>query len=186
MPLIGFCGGPFTVSCYWDRQRLEQLMVASIAYLHLQIDAGVDAIQIFDSWAGTLPPQEFQAFSLKHLKPMVDAVKSRGVPVILFCRGSSDYVRELAALEPSAISFDWKREMHVLRDLTPKHIAIQGNLPPQLLLTDAAEIAAATQHLLDSMRGQSGFILNLGHGVLPGTPVEHVQCLIDTVRSRRA
>ncbi len=201
VPLIGFCGGPFTVASYFidsgSKQEfehtrawmeldpasfhrlLDKLTIASISYLQAQVKAGVNAIQIFDSWASILTDAQFQAFCLPYLKRMVDAIS---VPVILFCRNSSLRPKELAALEPRCISFDWHRPMSELRKEVPFHIAIQGNIDPSFLLNPKPQIQEALSALLSSMQGEKGFIVNLGHGVLPDIPFEHVQCFVDAVK----
>jgi uroporphyrinogen decarboxylase len=198
VPLIGFCGGPFTVASYliekgtlqeWLKsdptsfhKLLHKLACASIDYLRMQIQAGVDVIQIFDSWASLLTEAQFHEFSLHYLRLIIDALRETQIPVIVFCRNSSLFPRELAELGPSAISFDWHQEMSQLRAQVPEHIAIQGNLDPEILRGPRPVLLAATQRLLHAMRGQPGFILNLGHGVLPDTPVDNVRCFIETAR----
>jgi uroporphyrinogen decarboxylase len=180
VPLIGFCGGPFTVASYinGDPALLDPITEVTIEYLHMQEEAGVDAIQIFDSWADRLSPEEFQRFCMPYLKRLIDAVH---VPVILFMRGATMRIPELVQLGPDAISFDWGAPLATLRPKVP--MAIQGNLNPNLLFEPLPTIAQKTRELLDSLRGDPGFIVNLGHGVKPNTPVEAVRCLIDTVRS---
>ncbi len=196
VPLIGFCGGPYTVASYllgkeriakWVQQEpaklhklLEKITQASIDYLQMQAKAGVDVIQIFDSWAGLLPRDEFFAFSLNYLRQMIASVS---LPVILFTRGSSIYPKELAELQPAAISFDGQKEISSLRKEVPSHIAIQGNLDPEVLLGSQASVEEKMKALLISMKNEPGYIVNLGHGVLPKTPIENVQAFVDSVRS---
>lgn len=205
VPLIGFCGAPFTVASYWTKkggaplrntqswiaehneafhQLLQKITEASIDYLSMQIDAGVDAIQIFDSWADVLTNAQFFEFSFKYLKQMIDALKPRGVPIIIFCKGSSFREKELALLNPTAISFDWQREMSLIRQGVPSHIAVQGNLDPALLKQPLSLIEKRVCHLMNSMEKDPGFIMNLGHGVLPETPFEHVKAFVDCVLNR--
>jgi uroporphyrinogen decarboxylase len=189
VPLIGFCGGPYTVSTYMKKitpEWLAKITAATIEYAELQIQAGVDVIQIFDSWAGKLEPTDFHRLALPYLKTVVDALKPTGIPVILFCRGSCRYVQELAALKPTAIGFDWENEMHLLRKEVPPEIAIQGNLDPAILKGPLNLLQQKTTALLDSMRGSPGYIFNLGHGIQPDTPVENVRCLIELVQRFRA
>jgi uroporphyrinogen decarboxylase len=202
LPLIGFCGAPFTIASYliesggknelartkeWlyrdplsFHALLEKITKACIDHLQMQVRAGVDAVQIFDSWAGLLAAPEFEAFSLPYLQRIQQSVT---VPVILFCRGSSLFAHKLAALKPACISFDWHLEMHTLRQSILPPLCVQGNLDPHLLLAPQEMIRKKTEKLLSSMRGDPGFIVNLGHGVLPTTPVENVRCLIDTVHA---
>jgi len=185
VPLIGFCGGPYTVSTYMRRtspEWLEKITAATIEYLQMQINAGVDAIQIFDSWAGKLEPLEFQTLALPYLKKIILAIQPANVPVTLFCRGSTRYIHELVSLEPAAVAFDWEKEMHELRKEVPGHIAIQGNLDPAILQGPLKALQEKAQFILNSMKGARGFIFNLGHGVVPQTPVENVRWLIDFVK----
>ncbi len=181
VPLIGFCGGPFTVASYInnDLSLLEPLTRVTIEYLHMQEKAGVDAIQIFDSWADRLSAAEFQQFCVPYLKRIVEAVH---VPVILFMRGGSARVDELVAIGPDAISFDHGASLAQLRKKVP--MALQGNLDPDLLYEPLPVIRQKTEELLQSMQGDPGFIVNLGHGVKPDVPVAAVQCLVDTVKNQ--
>lgn len=189
VPLIGFCGGPYTVSTYMKRttpEWLEKITTATIEYLQMQIKAGVDAIQIFDSWAGKLEPLEFHTRALPYLRKIVEAIKPAGIPITLFCRGSTRYIKELVSLEPTALAFDWEKEMHELRKEVPAHIAIQGNLDPEILQGPLEALQVKTKFILDSMKGAKGFIFNLGHGVVPQTPVDNVRWLIDYVKGAYA
>jgi uroporphyrinogen decarboxylase len=201
VPLIGFCGGPFTVATYligggqdaakqWiDRdpknfhEILEVITTVSIDYLMMQIDAGADAIQLFDSWAGMLPPEHFQEFCLPYLGKMVKAVKARNIPVTVFTRNSSLYVKELASIEPTAISFDWMRDLHTIEKELPEGIAIQGNLDPEILRGAIEGVTKAAMEMVESMSGRKNYIANLGHGVLPDTPVENVVTFLNIVKN---
>jgi uroporphyrinogen decarboxylase len=186
VPLIGFCGGPYTVSTYMRRttpEWLEKITVATIEYLQMQVKAGVDVIQIFDSWAGKLEPLEFQTLALPYLKKIVDAIKPMGIPITLFCRGSTRYIKELVSLEPTALAFDWEKEMQQLRREVPAHIAIQGNLDPEILQGPLEALQEKAKFILESMKGERGFIFNLGHGVVPQTPVENVRWLVDYIKT---
>lgn len=193
IPLIGFCGAPFTLATYmtpdphgWiarDREGfhrfLDKVSDALIEYLLMQVRAGVEAIQIFDSWANLLPPTDCIEFSHRYLKKICTAMRVTNIPVILFSRNASQHPALLADLGPSAISFDWNREIHLLRKEVPGHIAVQGNLDPEFLQNASKEqVVERTTALVESMRGEGGFILNLGHGVLPKTPVENVRAFI--------
>lgn len=201
VPLIGFCGGPFTVASYliekhngqelpltkkWlyrDPQSflklLEKITDISIDYLQMQEKSGVDAIQIFDSWAHVLSQEHFQQFVLPSLKRLLESVR---VPVILFMRGACLRLNELVSLKPSGISFDWQCELSEMRKKIPKNIAVQGNLDPDLLYAPLSEIRRTAKRLVESMKGDPGFIVNLGHGVKPDMPVAAVQCLVDAVK----
>lgn len=189
VPLIGFCGGPYTVGKYMNRlsfEWLQQITQATIDYLQMQIAAGVDVIQIFDSWAGYLTPSEFHTLSLPYLKQIMEALTPSKIPIIVFCRGSSRFLQELIQLNPKCIGFDWEKEMIELRQTVPNHMAVQGNLDPEILKGDLNHLKLKAQKLIESMQNQKGFIVNLGHGVLPETPVENVQWFIDYVKSFRS
>jgi uroporphyrinogen decarboxylase len=180
VPLIGFCGGPYTVSRYMggDLSLLERIAEVTIEYIRMQEEAGVDAIQIFDSWAGELEREDFQKYCIPYLKRLIEATR---VPVILFMRGSCRYVDELALLKPTAISFDSERPLKEMRAKVP--MAIQGNLDPDLLYEPLDVIREKTLELLESMSKDRGFIVNLGHGVKKDVSIEAVQCLVDTVKA---
>lgn len=190
VPLIGFCGAPFTVATYILGNAakakqpgaidLEAITSVTIDYLRMQVEAGVDAIQIFDSWADSLTYEHWREFSYPYLKRLIEAVP---VPVILFMRGACFRVDDLVSLSPSAISFDWQVPLHQLRKRVPSSIAVQGNLDPDLLYASPETIQKTVLQLLQDMRGDPSFIVNLGHGVKPDVPVAAVKTLIETVKS---
>ena len=186
VPLIGFCGGPYTVSTYMrttSPEWLEKITAATIEYLLMQVKAGIDVIQIFDSWAGKLTPLDFQTLALPYLKKIVDVLKPTGIPLTIFCRGATRYVKELVSLEPTALAFDWEKEMQELRKEVPAHMAIQGNLHPEILKGSLEVLQEKAKSLLDSMQVARGFIFNLGHGVEPETPVENVRWLVGYIKN---
>lgn len=195
VPLIGFCGGPFTVMTYLMGKKIKRWLYShpkevldllqiittqSITYLQMQIKAGVDAIQIFDSWANLLSREEFCHFALPFLKQIIDAID---LPVIIFSRASSLFVAELVSIRPNGISFDWSLPPDELRKRIPETIAVQGNLDPEILYAPPQIIQKETQKMLERMQGDPGYIVNLGHGVLPDIPVDHVRAFVDTVKS---
>lgn len=203
IPLIGFSGAPFTLASYLldsDKHHLLQKtkctmyknpesfsklldMMADIAimYLRIQIDAGVDAVQIFDSWAGVLDPFSYEEYCIKYLRKMLNALSD--VPVIVFSRGSCHFAKKLISLSPSAISFDWQSSLTELKKIVPEHIAIQGNLDPDLLQAEKPFIRQKVFSALKEMRGTPRYIFNLGHGLLPNTPYDNVKYLVDLVKS---
>jgi uroporphyrinogen decarboxylase len=205
IPLLGFAGAPFTIASYLIEGKsskelrktkrwlyhdpkgfthlINTLTEATITYIHYQIDAGVDAIQLFDSWANALPLEEFRTFSLDPMRRIVEAVKGRNIPTILFCRGSCFFARELASISPTAISLDWSGDMQEIRRQLPRSIALQGNLDPSALYASREGLRGRADALLQSMKGEQGYIFNLGHGILPDTPVENVQFLVDHVHA---
>lgn len=205
VPLIGFSGAPFTMASYILEQEshhllkktktalyaepeaffalLDQLSDLVIAYLKMQIEAGVDALQIFDSWAGSLDTESFRRCSMNYLSKILKALKETKIPVIVFCRGSSLFVEELVDLNPSAISFDWHKPLSELKKQVPYPIALQGNLDPDVLRAPFPIIQAKTKEMLASMKGEPRFIVNLGHGVTPDIKEDAVKCFVDTVQS---
>jgi uroporphyrinogen decarboxylase len=171
VPLIGVVGGPWTVFHYL-KSHLEEITEASIQFALAQIEAGVDVIQVFDTWADTpeaLPP----------LRRLVEAIAGR-VPVIVFTRGLADSV---ASLPVTAIGVFTGVDLPKLRQKVGPTITLQGNLDPQLLLGDQEQLFTATQQLVRSMKGDPRYIFNLGHGVVPQTPLESVHTLLEAVRT---
>lgn len=201
VPLLGFAGAPFTIASYLIEGRssrdlkktkqwlyrdpdsfmalLNTITEATITYLNTQIKSGVDAIQLFDSWAHVLSIHEFRTFCLEPMKQILAALN---IPTILFCRGSSLFAEELATLKPSCISIDWSGDLPAIRKKISPLIALQGNLDPMLLYGSQKAIAASLNRLLSRMKGEPGYIFNLGHGLLPDTPVENVRFMVDYVR----
>ena len=207
VPLIGFCGAPFTVASYMiegkssrDLKKTKQWMLKdpqgfhlllkkiadwSSVYLQMQIDAGVDAVQIFDSWANALSHYSFREFSYFYLNDLLNQIRHNKTPVILFCRGSSVFAPQLAELNPSAIGLDWNCRIGDMRHLIPPTIALQGNLDPDVLYASLATIEKEVDRILDEMEGDAGFIFNLGHGVTPDVSEEAVRTLVNCVKRRR-
>jgi uroporphyrinogen decarboxylase len=201
VPLLGFAGAPFTVASYlvegksskdfakikhWMasnpkvmHETLESITEATIEYLHVQIQAGVDAVQIFDSWASILTSEQFEEFSLPYLKKIRSSVH---VPLILFSKGSNRLAKKLASLNPTALSLDWSVDMKEMRSLFPE-LVLQGNLDPSLLFQSKEIVIQKTDELLEKMEGDPGYIFNLGHGILPLTPYENVKLLVDRVKT---
>jgi uroporphyrinogen decarboxylase len=204
--LIGFCGAPWTVATYmvggggstdqaaarlWayrDRgafARLIDLLVeVSVEYLAAQVAAGADTLQIFDSWAGSLPDTEFEAWVLAPTRAMVAQLEARcpGVPIIGFPRGAgaraSSYVRETGV---SAIGCDTATPLGTMAELASAGVAVQGNLDPLLLAAGGEGLERRVRQILEAMRGKP-FIFNLGHGIVPETPPAHVARLVELVR----
>lgn len=206
VPLIGFCGAPFTVASYMiegkssrDHKKTKQWMFSepthfhkllkkiadwSIHYLNLQIDAGVDVIQIFDSWASSLAYPQFLEFSLPYFQTIMNGLKNPKIPVIIFCRGSSFFAHDIAKINPSGISLDWNCDLKQIRKNVPYPIALQGNLDPHVLYSSKDTIKKEVNRILDGMKGDKGFIFNLGHGILPDIPEKSVHTLVDCIKDR--
>jgi uroporphyrinogen decarboxylase len=204
IPLIGFCGAPFTVASYMieggssrDLKKTKQWMLSdstsfhqllkiiadwSIAYLRMQIRAGVEAVQIFDSWANYLAHHQFREYSLAYLKYILNGLKETKVPNILFCKGSSVFASQLSEINPSGIGLDWNCDITQMRTIVPKNIALQGNLDPDILYAPKEVIRGEVTRILEGMKGDPGYIFNLGHGIHPDIPEEAVRFLVETIK----
>lgn len=204
--LLGFGGSPWTLATYMleggssedfarakllfhtDRPAfdalLEKITAALVSYFRLQIDAGADAIQIFDSWGGILAGADYEAASLAWIRRIVAALPA-DFPVILYAKGTAPHLAAQAASGVRAISVDWTCELSAVRAALPANVALQGNLDPVLMTTSPAIVRAQTTRLLESMRGKPGHIFNLGHGITPDARIECMQALVETVTSFR-
>ncbi len=200
--LLGFGGSPWTLATYMveggsseDFERIKQLFytdratfdallekitTALIAYFQMQIRAGADAIQIFDSWGGIIAGPDYGAASLKWIRTIIEALP-KNFPVILYAKGTSPQLTDQAFTGARVVSVDWTCDIAVVRRILPGNVAVQGNLDPVLLNTTPAIVRHETTRLLDSMRGAHGHIFNLGHGIMPHAKLECMQALIDTV-----
>ncbi len=201
LALIGFAGAPFTVASYaieggssknFEKTKvlmrsdgktwnafLDRIANATSQYLLAQIEAGADAIQLFDSWVGTLNPLEFQTYVLPHVKKIFRSLPSE-TPKIYFGAHSSHLLSEMKQTGASVLGLDFHVELgEAWKNL--KEFSIQGNLDPTVLLCDPKVIEKETKHILDQASRRAGHIFNLGHGVLPATNVDHVKHLIDFV-----
>jgi uroporphyrinogen decarboxylase len=206
--LIGFCGAPWTVATYMvggegssdqaaaralaytDRPTFERLIdivtQTSIAYLDGQVRAGADALQIFDSWAGTLPDDEFAAWVMAPTRRIVAELKRRhpNTPIIGFPRGAgANAERFISATGVDGLGCDTAMPLTQMRALADTGITVQGNLDPLLLAAGGPQFEARVREILDAMRG-APFIFNLGHGIVPHTPPEHVSRLVELVRGK--
>ncbi|MEW6158765.1 MAG: uroporphyrinogen decarboxylase [Verrucomicrobiota bacterium] len=201
--LIGFAGSPWTLAnfmmeggtakeylrakalFYTDPPAFyrlqEKLTNAVITFLQMQIDAGVDAVQIFDSLGGILSADAYASASGAWIQRIVEALGSR-VPVIVFGKGVHGNWHTLARTGADVLSVDWTVSLPHVKSLLPEAIGLQGNLDPAVLTTDPAIVQSETQRLLESMRGISGFIFNLGHGVPPASKIENIETLVQTVQ----
>lgn len=204
--LLGFGGSPWTLATYMveggsseeferikqlfytDRATfdalLEKLTGALIAYFKLQIASGADAIQIFDSWGGIIAGQDYEAASLRWIRQIVAALPAE-FPVILYAKGTAPHLMDQAFTGIRVLSVDWTNDLQVVRRTLPENIAVQGNLDPILLNSTPDIVRRETTRLLDAMRGTSGHIFNLGHGIMPHAKIECMEALIDTVTNWR-
>ncbi len=202
--LLGFAGSPWTLATYMveggssthfeklkelfygNRALFETLMEkiteAVVNYYRMQVEAGVDAVQIFDSWGGACAGGDYEAASLKWLRRILREI-GEAVPVILYAKGLHHRIDELAKAGPQVISVDWTADLGHLRDTLKKPVALQGNLDPVLLNTTPGIVRQETGKILDAMKGYSGgHIFNLGHGILPTARIENVEAIVETVR----
>jgi uroporphyrinogen decarboxylase len=199
VPLIGFAGAPFTLASYaiegghssnfartkalmygtpdaWH--RLCGILVDVVSeYLVAQIEAGVNAVQVFDSWVGALNARDYREFILPHTRRLFDALAPYNVPSIHFGVGTGSILGELAEAGGSVIGVDWRTPLDEAWQRLGNDRAVQGNLDPTLLLGPLDRALVATDEVLQRAGGRAGHIFNLGHGILPSTPVEHVQAL---------
>lgn len=199
VPLIGFGGAPFTLASYaieggpstsyartkafmysepaaWHRlcERFAEVMST---YLHAQVEAGAQALQIFDSWAGALGRSDYREFALPHSKRIFESLADTGVPLIHFGVGTTAILREIAEAGGDVIGLDWRQPLDEGWAAVGFDRGVQGNLDPTLLLGPRARLFAAAEDVLRRAGGRPGHIFNLGHGVLPNTPLENVQSL---------
>lgn len=202
VPLIGFAGAPWTIFCYMTEgqgsktfskakqliyadpalahQLLDQITEVTITYLKLQIAAGADIVQIFDSWAGSLSPAAYSEFGTKYVRRICEAINE--VPVTVFAKGAYYAREELAALDCQTIGLDWNMDIAESRKIIGMDKTLQGNLDPCELYSDFAAIEKSTKNLLNSF-GNRRHIANLGHGVYPDTNPDKVKCFIETVKA---
>jgi len=207
VPLIGFAGAPFTLASYliegggsrtyartkafmladpgaW-RALMERLVRVIAGYVNAQIDAGAQAVQLFDSWVGALAPADYRAHVLPHVRTLVAALRP-GVPVIHFGTGTAGLLECMRAAGGDVIGVDWRIDLDAAWARLGYDVAVQGNLDPTTLLGPADAVRTAARAILDQAAGRPGHVFNLGHGILPQTPVDHVRALVDAVHEYSA
>jgi len=204
VPLIGFCGAPFTLASYlvegggswnftevkrflYNYPRQAESLLGKLAevtgqYLKAQIEAGADAVQLFDSWGGILSPELYRRFSLPYIRTVFDICRTEHIPRILYLNFTRPFLKDLAELDCEVISVDWRTDIKEALTIADGK-AIQGNLDPHLLLGSEELICEEVNRILDATAGSDGFIFNLGHGILPETPVANVRLVVDLVHS---
>lgn len=207
VPLIGFAGSPFTLACYMveggsstDFHTLKTMLYgrpdllhhildtncrAVTAYLNGQIEAGADAVMIFDTWGGILSTPAFREFSLAYLARVIEGLErgsgTEAVPSIVFTKGGGLWLRELAAMRCDALGLDWTTDLGLARATVGQDVALQGNLDPAVLFSGPEAIRRETQQVLAAYGAGNGHVFNLGHGISQFTPPEHVAVLVDAV-----
>jgi uroporphyrinogen decarboxylase len=202
VPLIGFAGAPFTLASYvvegghskdyaaiktliyrdpdtFDR-LMRMLSDAVVAYLRAQVEAGAQALQLFDSWVGWLSPYDFERHALPYVRSVIERVKGR-VPLIYFANGAAGMLPLVASAGSDVVGVDWRSDLDRAWAELGDGVAVQGNLDPVVLLGPPAAIEARVADILRRVDGRAGHIFNLGHGVLPSTPPDNVMYLVDAV-----
>lgn len=202
VPLIGFAGSPWTLLCYavqgqgsknFDKAKafcfsqpelahrlLQMITDTTIDYLKAKVAAGVDAVQLFDSWGGLLSPEDYNIFSWPYIQQIVTALKN-DIPVIVFGKGCWFALHDMAKSGASALGVDWTCSARNARYLSGGQITLQGNFDPSRLLSPIPTIKSEVKKMIDSF-GKDRYIVNLGHGILPNIPVDHAQAFVDAVK----
>jgi uroporphyrinogen decarboxylase len=209
VPLIGFSGSPFTLACYMvegsgsdDWQALKTLLHARpdllhrilevnaravSDYLNAQIEAGAQAVMLFDTWGGTLAHADYEVFSLNYAKSVFRNLKKesegRRVPSILFTKGGYPWLKAMIESGADAIGLDWTSDVREARRLAAGRVALQGNLDPVTLFAPPDSVRGAVRRVIDEFGPEPGHVFNLGHGILQKTPIESVAAAIDEVRT---
>ena len=209
VPLIGFSGSPWTLACYMvegagsDDYRLVKTMMysrpdlmhrmlevnaAAVAqYLNAQVEAGAQAVMIFDSWGGVLADGAFQEFSLAYTKRVLQQLKrehdGQRIPHIVFTKGGGLWLEEIAAAQPDVVGLDWTVNLGTARARVGDKVALQGNIDPNVLFAGPAQIRAEVTRTLESYGAPGGHIFNLGHGIVPNTPVNAVLQVVRQIKS---
>ena len=203
VPLIGFGGAPFTLACYMvegkgskDFASLKQMMYSDFPlydtlmkkvtemdrrYLNMQIEAGAQAIQIFDTWGGLLAPHDFEKYILPYVKTLIDGLNRDGIPVIYFVKGGGGMLELVKEAGADVLGLDWHVNLGKARDILGPDIAVQGNLDPTVLYAPKDHIEKEVKRILDENADRPGFIFNLGHGILPTVPPENAIHMVECV-----
>lgn len=208
LPVIGFCGAPFTLASYmieggasrnylftkkmmysapaaWN-ELMKKLVAVTAEYSSEQVRAGADTIQIFDSWVGCLSVEDYRRYVLPHVKDLVKRVQKSGAPVIYFGTDSATLLPSMQEAGAEVIGLDWRIPLDTGWQSLGLKGAVQGNLDPVLLFADWKELKSRAEDILRQAAGRPGHIFNLGHGILPETPVENVKALCDFIREHSA
>ena len=206
VPLIGFAGSPWTLLCYavqgqgsknFDKAKafcfsqpelahrlLQMITDTTIDYLKAKVAAGVDAVQLFDSWGGLLSPEDYNIFSWPYIQQIVTALKD-DIPVIVFGKGCWFALHDMGKSGASALGVDWTCSARNARYLSGGQITLQGNFDPSRLLSPIPTIKSEVKKMIDGF-GKDRYIVNLGHGILPNIPVDHAQAFVDAVKEYKA
>src|SRR5436305_6408109 len=208
LPVIGFCGAPCTLASYmiegrgsrtyvetkrlmysdpeaWD-ELMRRISRVLVQYAAEQVGAGADALQVFDSWVGCLAPADYNRFVLPHTKALVAELKATGAPIIYFGTDTATLLPSIKQTRAEVIGVDWRMPVDDAFELLGDNFAVQGNLDPVVLFAPESEVRRRARDVLDHAAGRPGHIFNLGHGILPETPVENVVALVEEVHAYSA
>ena len=204
VPLIGFAGSPWTLMTYMvegggsksfseikkfiynqpkaAHQLLDKIADSVAEYLSAKIEAGADAVQIFDTWGGLLSPADFEEFSLRYIEKIISQIKRKNEPVIVFAKGVHYKLNKLAGCGADVIGLDWTMDIGKVRKSIGSKVALQGNLDPTVLYAGKDKIRSEAVKVLKSFGKNNGHIFNLGHGILPDVPPENAKYLVEVVK----
>lgn len=207
VPVIGFAAAPWTLACYMIEGRtrgdisrakqflreqpdflrglLERIASATTGYLRMQIAAGASVVQLFDTWAGELSQQEYDAFELPATQQILEGLSTESAPKILYAKGSARHLESMAKSGADVLSVDWNTDLADARRTLGRKVALQGNVDPSKLLGPVEEIRRAAREAIEKTGG-AGHILNLGHGILPTTPVENARAFVEAGKAAMA
>ncbi len=203
-PLLGFAGAPFTVASYMvggdgahEAVRLkrlahentnafhalmEKLTVATVQYLSAQVEAGVDAVQLFDTWAGTLSAEDYATYALPFTREVLGTIRAMGIPTILYIKGGSHLFEPMVIAGPEVVSVDWRLPLAEAKRLAAGRVAIQGNFDPTQLYASPAKIEEGVSKMIEDWGQGPGYLVNLGHGIFEDVPVPHAQAFVEAAK----
>ena len=204
VPIIGFSGAPWTLFCYMTEgysssnfnrakkfafsnpqathQLLGKITHTLFLYLTMQAHSGANVLQIFDTWAGVLSLEDYRTYALPYLNQLISDLMPLKLPLILYTNNSHHLLPKLSMLKVSALSLDWRCKLQEVRDNFGETVGLQGNLDPAVLLTDRTTVREKTRNMIQSVKNwQTGYVCNLGHGVLPQTLPDNVHAMVDAI-----
>jgi uroporphyrinogen decarboxylase len=204
VPIIGFVGAPFTLASYmieggasrhyirtkrlmysepkaWKR-LMEKIIEVLVPYVAIQVTHGAEVVQVFDSWVGALSPGDYKSYVLPYSRMLIRQIQTTGVPVIHFSTGGAGFIRLLHEAGAEVLGLDWRIHLDEAWEQIRYEAAVQGNLDPVALFAPLPELRARVEAILRRAAGRPGHIFNLGHGILPETPVENVKAAVEIVR----
>ncbi len=204
VPIVGFSGAPWTLFCYMTEgysspnfhkakkflhgnpeaahQLLSKITNTTFLYLTMQANAGASVLQIFDTWAGLLSLEDYRTYALPYLKQLLSDLLPLKVPIILYTNNSHHLLPKISMLKVNALSLDWRCNLQEVRDTYGSSLGLQGNLDPTILLTNETVVREKTKNMISGIKDwNKGYVCNLGHGILPTTPIENVNAFLETV-----